>query len=130
MLIQIKEQSLVQTPSEKLPPNGTYFYGTSGQPEEIGQQYMVFKVDQGEVKGAVYMPHSEFSCFTGTFAGNQMNMSIIHPYDGTQHPYSISLKTPSPVAGNSQWSDLGLEGYYSINALSSNDQRILDTCLN
>ncbi|MGB5595915.1 MAG: hypothetical protein WBM62_18035 [Crocosphaera sp.] len=124
-----KEQLLAQTPSRNLPPNGTYLYGTSGQPDEIGQEYMVFQVYQGEIKGAVYMPKSEFSCFTGTFAGNQMTMSIVDPYDGTKYPYSVSLEIPSPVARNDQWSDLSLEGYHRLDAMSSNDQRILDTCL-
>ncbi|ACB49556.1 hypothetical protein cce_0205 [Crocosphaera subtropica ATCC 51142] len=119
---------LAQTVSRNRLPNGSYLYGSSPQPDEIGQEYMVFQVHQGEVKGAVYMPHSEFSCFTGTFEGNQMRMSVIDPYDGTRYDYSVALQAPSTVASNGQWSDIGLEGYYRLDDMSRNDQKILDTC--
>ncbi len=124
-----KKQLLRQTPSRNLPPNGTYLYGSSRQPDKIGQEYMVFTVDQGEVKGAVYMPRSEFSCFTGAFKGNQMTMFILDPSDGTKYPYSVSLQTPYLAARDGQRSDLVLEGYHRLDFISSNDWRILDTCL-
>ncbi|MDJ0601611.1 MAG: hypothetical protein QNJ37_22540 [Crocosphaera sp.] len=119
---------IAQTARKNWLPNGTYLYGSSRQPDEIGQEYMVFQVHQGIVKGAVYMPRSEFSCFTGTFEGNQMRMSIIDPYDGTRYDYSVALQVPSTVASNGQWSDIGLEGYYRLNDITHNDQKILNTC--
>lgn len=123
-------QLSAQTSDRNRLPNGTYFYGSSSEPEIIGQEYMVFQVEEGNVKGAVYMPRSEFSCFTGTFANNQLNMSVIDPYDGTKYPYSISLETASTstVAGNGQWVEIGLEGYHRLEQMSSQDQHILQTC--
>lgn len=122
------EELLAQTVTKNRLANGSYLYGTSRKPDEIGQDYMVFKVRQGEIKGAVYMPHSEFSCFTGTFEDNQMKMSIIDPYDGTRYNYAIDVQVPSTASTNVQWAEVELDGYHRINTISQNDQRILDTC--
>ncbi len=119
---------LAQTVTKNRLANGTYLYGTSRKPDEIGQDYMVFTVRQGEIKGAVYMPHSEFSCFTGTFEDNEMRMSITDPYDGTRYNYAIDLKVPSTASTNVQWADVELDGYYRLDGIGSNEQRILDTC--
>ncbi len=120
---------LAQTITNNQLPNGTYLYGSSPQSDEIGQEYMVFQVHQGEVKGALYMPHSEFSCFTGNFEGNQMRMSVIHPYDGTRNDYSVALQVPSTVASNGQWPEVSIKGFYRLDEISLGDQKILDTCL-
>ncbi len=91
---------------------------------------MVFQVEEGTVRGALYMPRSEFSCFTGNFADNQLHMSVIDPYDGTEYPYSVSLDraSTSTVAGNGQWIEIGLEGYHRLEQISSQDHDILQTC--
>ena len=123
-----QEELLGQTVTKNGLANGTYLYGTSRKPDEIGQDYMVFTVHQGEIQGAVYMPRSEFSCFTGTFEDNQMKMSIIDPYDGTRYNYAINLQIPTTASTNGQWAEMGLQGYHRMNIISQNDQRILDTC--
>ncbi|MDJ0845878.1 hypothetical protein [Crocosphaera sp.] len=119
---------LAQTARKNHLPNGTYLYGSYPQPEEIGQEYMVFRVHQGEVKGAVYMPRSEFSCFTGTFEGNQMRMSIIDPYDGTPYQYAVALQVPPTASTNGPLPEIELEGYYRLDAISDNEQKILARC--
>ena len=127
-LVRNSGQLLAQTAREHRLPRGTYLYGTSPQSAQIGQEYMLFKVHQGEVKGAVYLPHSEFSCFTGTFVNNQMRMSIIHPYDGTRHDYAVNLRIPTIADRNGQWAEIELEGYHRLDAISHNEQKILNTC--
>ncbi|MCU0537064.1 MAG: hypothetical protein MUD14_24525 [Hydrococcus sp. Prado102] len=110
--------------------DGTYLYGQSTQAEQIGQEYIVFKVQQGRVSGAVYMPRSEFNCFSGAIESNQMKLSIVDPYDGTVYPHEIALETVSPVASSGQLPrEVGLEGYHQISQLSDNDRRILNVCL-
>ncbi|HAC62301.1 MAG TPA: hypothetical protein DCF68_01890 [Cyanothece sp. UBA12306] len=110
--------------------DGVYLYGRSPKPEVFGQEYLVFKVQQGKVVGAFYMPRSEFSCFSGSLNPRQMNVSITDPYDGTKHDYAIALEAVSPLAANSSNSqEIGLEGYHRLNTISENDQRILNTCL-
>ncbi|MEA5510398.1 hypothetical protein VB715_11540 [Crocosphaera sp. UHCC 0190] len=120
---------LAQTSSSHLLANGVYLYGRSPHAEEIGQEYMVFRIEKGEIKGAVYLPQSEFSCFSGTLNGGQMNLSIVDPYDGSKYAYSISLQSSSPMASNAQVSEMNLQGYHRLNKISDNDHRILSTCL-
>jgi hypothetical protein len=110
--------------------NGVYLYGQSPEAEKIGQEYLVFKVHQGKVTGAVYLPKSEFNCFSGNLTANQMNLSIIDPNDGTKYPYPIAMKPASPVASQGQVSsEVTLEGYHRLTTISQNDHRILKTCL-
>lgn len=133
----LKESGLVQGKliaqslnTNSLLSDGIYLYGQSASPEQIGQEYLVFKVTQGKVIGAFYMPRSEFNCFSGTITLASMNLSITDPYDNTVSSYSIALQELSPIAGNSQiHREIGLEGYQQIKKISENDQRILNVCL-
>lgn len=109
--------------------DGTYLYGQSSEPEQIGQEYMVFQVQQGKVVGAVYLPQSEFNCFSGTVDARQMSLSIVDPYDKTVYPYQIALQDLSPVASEGRLPrEIGLEGYQQISQIGDNDRRILATC--
>jgi hypothetical protein len=124
--IQLAQASQSRSPLA----DGTYLYGQSSQAEQIGQEYIVFKVQQGRVIGAVYMPRSEFNCFSGAIESNQIKLSIVDPYDGTVYPHEIALESIAPVASSGQVSpEVGLEGYHQISRLSDNDRRILNVCL-
>ena len=46
------------TSNNTILPNGIYLYGQSRQPDQIGQEYIVFKVSGSSLVGALYMPHS------------------------------------------------------------------------
>ncbi|MEM8779690.1 MAG: hypothetical protein AAGF26_12615 [Cyanobacteria bacterium P01_G01_bin.49] len=109
--------------------NGVYVYGSSPQPEEIGQEYLVFKIEQGKVEGAIYQPQSEFNCFSGTLNPKRMDIAIVDPYDGNKYPYSIALQNSAPIAGNPRISEFGLKGYHRLDEISEDDHRILQTCL-
>lgn len=120
---------LAQTVNAPL-ADGIYLYGQSSQPEKIGQEYLVFKVQQGRVIGAFYMPQSEFSCFYGRVNHQSMDISIVDTYDNTVYAHSIALKPLTPLAERSPNSiSRGLEGYHQITQVSSNDLRILNVCL-
>ena len=123
--------SIAQSSKVNVPlSDGTYLYGQSSKPEQIGQEYLVFKVEQDTVIGAVYMPFSEFSCFYGNVGSQQMNLSIVDPYDNTIYPYSIAFQELSPVATEGQINRaVTLEGYQQLNVISDNDKRILNQCL-
>ncbi len=123
-------------------PNGTYLYGQSSQPEQIGQEYIVFEARQGKLIGALYMPHSEFRCFYGSVDAQQMNLTVVNPYDQTAISHTIARERQSPVAAAGGQINLEetydsltypyrvqLEGYQPIPQLSENDERILSTCL-
>lgn len=112
--------------------DGTYLYGESPQPEQIGKAYMVFEVKQGQITGAFYMPSSSFDCFSGVAQGNQLNLNITESYSQQTYSHSIGFNNSSVVAAvGSQGADknnLALDGFHRLSNLSQNDQRILSQC--
>ncbi|MFW6360095.1 MAG: hypothetical protein ACOC0N_12890 [Chroococcales cyanobacterium] len=111
--------------------DGTYLYGESSIPEEIGQEYLVFRVKNGNVMGAFYMPRSEFSCFSGSVEGDSLNLAIVDPYEETVYSHRIALSPvpSSPIASaNGQVASMELNGYERISHVSENDQKILSIC--
>ena len=122
----------VQTsPSKGTIPNGVHLYGRSSEPNQIGQEYLVFKVDGNRVIGAAYLPRSEFSCFSGTVNSQQMALSMVDPYNQSIYPYNIALQETSPLAtaSNQVPHAVGLAGYQRVDQISSNDRRLLNVCL-
>ncbi|OKH24495.1 hypothetical protein NIES593_07415 [Hydrococcus rivularis NIES-593] len=128
---RISEMYFAEATSKKSPlADGIYLYGQSPEPEQIGQEYLVFRVQQGKVIGAIYLPRSEFNCFSGTVDSHRMHLSIVDPYNNAVYPYEIALQDLSPVAsGDRLPRAVGLEGYHQISTISENDRRILDVCL-
>jgi len=140
----LPDAGIEQTPVEDtLLANGTYLYGQSSEPEQIGQEYIVFEANQGKVVGALYMPSSEFSCFYGTLDSNYLNLNVVNPYDQTAISHVIAREQPSVIATAGGQLNLektydllkyphavGLEGYKQISEVSDNDQRILSMCRN
>lgn len=122
-------------------PDGTYLYGESSQPEQIGKEYIVFEARQGKLVGALYLPYSEFSCFYGTLDSEQMNLTVVNPYDQTAVSHTIARAKPQPIAAvGGQFNletmyesltypySVRLEGYQPLSQLSDNDERILGIC--
>jgi len=122
--------------------NGVHLYGQSSQPEQVGKEYLVFETNGGKVTGAFYMPSSEFSCFYGTVNAGQMNLTVVDPYENSTYSHAIALQQNSLVASADQQVSLedgsdanhpqviGLQGYYPVETISDNDQRLLDSCRN
>lgn len=132
-------------PKGKLPEtNGIYLYGQSPQPQQIGQEYMVFEVNQGKVIGAFYLPRSEFNCFQGTLASGKLALKIANSPDSA--PYSepiASQNSQVQLATANNSSSIGdsyesiastysvqLENYYQLSSASDSDQQILSSCKN
>ena len=112
-------------------PDGTYLYGQSDKPEQIGREYLVFKVAQGKVRGAIYYPRSEFNCFTGRLNNQQMKLSIRDPQDNRSYPYNIALVSTSPIVDRElAIPSFTLKDYFRLQQLSQTDQQILNICLN
>lgn len=123
--------ALAQKPPSHFPlADGIYLYGQSSQPEQLGQEYLVFKIHRGRAIGAFYMPRSEFNCFFGSLDSGYLRLSVVDPYDRSVSPYAIRLQDLSPRAANGPVSGtVGLEGYYPIQEIGTNDRRILNVCL-
>jgi len=125
-----KEKEAGDSANNSVLPNGTYLYGQSQQPDQIGQEYIVFKVSGVRLVGALYMPHSEFSCFQGTMTANEIEMTVNHPYEDLQYPYAIALDATAPVASRDRSSQAAvmIKGYHPLEEISANDERMLATC--
>ena len=119
------------SPSKGTISNGVHLYGRSPEPNQIGQEYLVFEVDGNRVIGAAYLPRSEFSCFSGTVNSQQMSLSMVDPYNQSIYPYNIALQETSPLAtaSNQVPHAVGLAGYQRVEQISSNDRRMLNVCL-
>ncbi|MEB3160036.1 MAG: hypothetical protein VKL20_01105 [Synechocystis sp.] len=111
-------------------PDGIYFYGQSPQPDVIGQEYFIFQVQGDQVKGALFMPRSEFYCTTGTLSSQKLALLVEDPYgEEPPSPLTIALVPRSPVAQGNQTVEMTLEGYQEIREIGDNDRRILAECL-
>ncbi|WP_446867891.1 hypothetical protein [Phormidesmis sp. 146-12] len=126
----VPTKSTKQASASAALPNGIYLYGQSAQPEQVGQAYFVFEVNQGKVLGAFYMPRSSFDCAYGTFQSDQVALTVIDSYEKTRHPYAIALQRTANVAttGNPAMTRISLEGFQPLKKLSATDQRILNVC--
>lgn len=134
--IAVPLQTVNSAPSETIPAtvnaaleDGTYLYGQSPERDQLGQGYFVFEVKQGQVMGALYMPHSSFDCASGSFKAQELALTVVNSYDRTTNPFAIALDTTSTVASatNPSLKQIGLEGFHPLE-VSENDRRILNVC--
>jgi hypothetical protein len=107
-------------------PNGIYLYGESTNPNLIGKEYMIFETKNSRTVGAVYMPHSEFSCFSGNFNNGRMNIVLIDAYDRQQYRSTFTLGTTTLTASKQPM--MGTPIYNLVSKISDNDRRMLDHC--
>lgn len=122
--------------------NGIYLYGQSPEPEQVGQEYMVFEVRQGKVIGAFYLPYSEFSCFHGNLQSGKLALMVANGPAAAPYPDSVAGQNSQQVAtasdthvGNNYKPiaysySVALQNYHQLPSVSANDQRILKTCKN
>ena len=112
--------------------DGIYLYGQSPKPNQIGQGYIVFQKQQGKVSGAMYMPHSEFSCFQGTLdQSGELAMTVNgSPDEGSSNQVATANRLPT-VADDESSSyaySVALQDYHQLNSISASDRRILQMC--
>jgi len=126
----------------KLPEvDGIYLYSQSPEPEQIGQEYMVFEIRQGKVIGAFYLPHSEFSCFSGTMQSGTLALKVVNSAGSAPYPDSVAEQNSRQVATASDRTRVGngynpiaysysvaLQDYHQLPSISANDERLLRTC--
>ncbi|MCC5603192.1 MULTISPECIES: hypothetical protein [Nostoc] len=105
-------QSLPNSSTKSAPlVDGTYLYGETPKPNQIGKAYLVMQHQQGDIVGALYYPNSEFSCFTGKQDNN-----------------TVSAKSLSYNKAKTENMKINLSNFHQIKLISANDQRILSVC--
>lgn len=112
--------------------DGIYLYGQSPQPGEVGQGYVVFEKRQGRVAGALYMPHSEYSCFNGTVDNTGELAMTVDGYAGDGSSTQVaSNDTIANVKQNEPTSyahSLTLRDFHRLENVSDGDRSILLKC--
>jgi len=123
--------------------DGTYLYGQSSEPGQVGKEYLIFEARQGKVIGAMFLPGSEYNCFNGTVDSNQLNLTVVNQYNQTALAHTIERAQPAQLAAVggginiektyeslSYPHTVGLDGYQPITKISDNDKQILNACRN
>lgn len=110
-------------------PDGVYLYGQSTQPDEIGSGYFVFESKQGQVVGALYLPHSSFDCASGSFKQDQLALTVTNSYDRITNPMEIALDRSATVASSGNMAPgINLQGFHKLDKVTDNDVRMLNVC--
>jgi hypothetical protein len=131
-ILKMSLQALPVAPKVKSSPfaDGIYFYGQSDQANIIGQKYFIFQVRGNQLKGALFMPRSEFYCATGMLSKQELTLQVNDPYgEDPPTPFVIALVPRSPIARGNQTLELTLRGYQAIATIGDNEQRLLAACL-
>ena len=110
--------------------NGTYLYGESAKPDQIGKDYIIMRIKDGQATGAVYRPHSEYYCFQGEVKGEQIKLSFKDPENGTVYSQEIAIKEiDGPIASQSiPVRRISLNGFEPIEKIAEVDREILQAC--
>lgn len=108
--------------------DGIHAYGVATQRDQLAQDYLVFTVDDGQVRGAIYRPRSEYACFTGQVTEDALELAIAIPDHPDTSSYAIALDTPpTEVAGKVQ-RQVTLQGFHAFTTVSDLEQSLLEAC--
>jgi hypothetical protein len=112
--------------------DGTYLYGQSSTPNELGQGYILFQKQQSKIIGALYVPHSEFSCFQGTLAKSGELAMTVKSSPGEVGVMEVSTASTIPKVDENEFTtypySVTLQDYHQLSSVSSNDREILQIC--
>ncbi len=131
--IQIAMASAVPLPrsSGNHLQDGVHFFGEASQREQLGSTYMIFEVKDSKVLGAVFAPHSSYSCFEGRFNDDQLALRVEDAYDGSIYTHEIAMEETAIVASSNLQSvemQLGLEGMHPLSNIQDQETNMLATC--
>ncbi|WP_017307058.1 hypothetical protein [Spirulina subsalsa] len=95
--------------------DGIYHYGQTQNLNQYGATYLVLKVEQGRVNGALYQLDSEFSCLRGSLDNQRLNLQVQDLETKEFYSYNIPLQNRAEIASEGSLPRvLGLEGYYPL----------------
>lgn len=125
--------AILESDADPTVASGAYLFGESPEPGEIGKEYMVFEVKDGQMIGGFYSPSSNFSCFTGHIENDVMSLVVEDANLQSTSTISVQLYLSNEIAANSELllpfeSALGLQGTYRIPELDRTSRVVLDTC--
>lgn len=109
-------------------PDGTHFYGQAPQQDQLNVEYMVFRVDQGQVNGAIYHVQSEYACFTGTVTPDALQLAVTDPYTDEVGDYAIAFQGETVIVAGEAQRQTSLKGYHALGELGELEQSLLAAC--
>ena len=125
---ELDRKGKVQFPEQ----DGIYLYGQSSTPNQLGQGYILFQKQQSKIIGALYVPHSEFSCFQGTLAKSGELAMTVKSSPGEVGVMEVSTASTIPKVNENEFTtypySLTLQDYHQLSSVSSNDREILQIC--
>ncbi|WP_174783419.1 MULTISPECIES: hypothetical protein [Nostocales] len=125
---ELGRKGQVQFPEQ----DGTYLYGQSTTPNQLGQGYILFQKQQGKIIGALYVPHSEFSCFQGTLAKSGELAMTVRSSPGEVGAMDVATSSTIPKVNENEFTtypySVTLQDYHQLSSVSSNDREILQIC--
>jgi len=125
---ELGKKGQVQFPEQ----DGTYLYGQSSTPNQLGQGYILFQKQQGKIIGALYVPQSEFSCFQGTLAKSGELAMTVKSSPGEVGAIEVSTTSTIPKISDDESTSyahsISLQDYDQISSLSANDREMLNMC--
>ncbi|QJB46407.1 hypothetical protein [Dolichospermum flos-aquae] len=125
---ELGKKGQVQFPEQ----DGTYLYGQSSTPNQLGQGYILFQKQQSKIIGALYVPHSEFSCFQGTLAKSGELAMTVKSSPGEVGVMEVSTASTIPKVDENEFTtypySVTLQDYHQLSSVSSNDREILQIC--
>lgn len=108
--------------------DGTYLFGQSPNPNEVGSDYAIFSVKDNQAVGAFYQPRSSFDCFTADVYPDRLAASVVDSYEQVAYPYSVAVTISDSLVAGGGAGAYTLEGFHRISDLSEQDNEILATC--
>ena len=125
---ELGKKGQVQFPEQ----DGTYLYGQSSTPNQLGQGYILFQKQQSKIIGALYVPQSEFSCFQGTLAKSGELAMTVKSSPGEVGAMDVATSSTIPKVNENEFTtypySVTLQDYHQLSSVSSNDREILQIC--
>ncbi|MEO1378531.1 MAG: hypothetical protein AAFW70_30575 [Cyanobacteria bacterium J06635_10] len=112
--------------------DGVFLYGSSPQPGQFGEGYIVFEKRGGKVMGGMYMPASEFNCFQGTLDRSGEIAMTVKGYAGDVSLNQVASRDRLSRANDSELTNYAysvtLQDYDRVVMVGNDDRRILKAC--
>ena len=108
--------------------DGTYLFGQTETPNEIGTTYAIFSVRNNRTVGAFYQPRSSFDCFSGQISPSELAVNIVDSYEQTVHPYEVAVSLDNSLVAGSAVGAYTLDGFHRIDELGDRDLEMLAIC--
>jgi hypothetical protein len=72
-----ENRTLAVSGDRSISSDGVHLYGEARKPNQPGKGYFIFSKVGSQVVGALYYPHSEYSCFIGRQADARLNVNLV-----------------------------------------------------